>query len=275
MADRSCVIIYGLNELASAVGRMLLLAGYAVAMHEASPPAVLRRKMAFSDAWYDGVAILDNVEARRAICDTDLLTGLRGGMYIPVLTQPSFEAIGRWPWDVVIDARESPAVAGRMGIDTELSIVLGAGAAAGIDCDLVIETGGADPGAVIRKGCATGRWKTDTSLEQPAVAPAEGLFHTEATIGDVVKAGDVLGFVGAIPVAVQEPGRLRGLHRSGHPVQAGEAVAEIAADQTATVSGIGRTHQMIARAVAFTIEMEQRGSPVAVWNEQTGFSRIA
>ena len=272
MADRSCVVIYGLNELASAVGRMLLLAGYAVAMHEASPPAVLRRKMAFSDAWYDGVAILDNVEARRADCDADLLTGLRGGMYIPVLTQPSFEAIGRWPWDVVIDARESPAVAGRMGIDTELSIVLGAGAAAGIDCDLVIETGGADPGVVIRNGCATGRWKVQNGFEHPVVAPTDGLFHTEATIGDVVASGDVLGFVGAVPIAASQPGRLRGLHRSGHPVQEGEAVAEIAADPAATVSGINRTHRMIARSVAFTIEIEQRGSSVGVWDHRTGFS---
>lgn len=270
MADKSGIIIFGLDELASAVARMLLLSGHAVAMHAAVPPEVLRRKMAFSDAWYDGAAMLQGVQARRVTNDAQLLAGLQSSMYIPVLTQPSFEAIGRWPWDVVIDARGAPEVAGTMGLDAELSIVLGQGAIAGRDCDLVIETGGMDPGAVVRNGSANcDRGRDD--FERVVSASAAGLFHAEATIGDIVCAGDVLGYVGSAPIAASASGRLRGLSRTGRSVWAGDVVAEITADTSAPVNAIGHTHKLIARSVVFTIEMEQQGQSMNVWNKHTGF----
>lgn len=268
MGDKSCVIIYGLDEFASAVGRMLLLSGYAVAMHAAVPPETLRRKMAFSDAWYDGQATLEDVEARRVGRDADLLTGLRSSMFIPVLREP-FAAIARWPWDVVIDARGLPAGGGRMGIDAELVIVLGPGAVAGVDCDLVIETGGFDPGAVLRSGRATSKSETET-CEHPVVAPTAGLFHADAAIGDHVPAGTVLGYVGSAPVAAAITGRVRGLARSDRVVEAGATVAEIAADADAPVDRIDRRHKLVARALAFTLEMELEGQAMNVWNRRPG-----
>jgi xanthine dehydrogenase accessory factor len=269
MADKSGIIIFGLDELASAVGRMLLLSGHAVAMHAASPPDVLRRSASFSEAWYDGVATLEGVEARRVTNDAELLAALQGSMYIPVLTLPSFEAIGRWPWDVIIDARSVPPLAGTMGLDAELSIVLGPGAIAGADCDLVIETGGLDPGAVVRNGSAVCE-RTD-NLEHAIAADSAGMFHADATIGDIVAAGDVLGYVGSMPVAAVATGRVRGLKRSGRSVRAGEIVAEIAEDAEAPVDLIDPTHKLIARSVVFTIEMEQQGQSMNVWSKRSGF----
>lgn len=268
MAEKSCVIVYGLDELASAVSRMLLLSGYAVAMHAATPPDVLRRRTAFSDAWYEGVATLEGVDARRADHDAVLLTGLRSSMYIPVLTQPSFESIARWPWDVIVDARGLSEGAGRMGIDAELSIVLGPGAVAGVDCDLVVETGGNDPGAVVRNGSASCS-RARGNIEHAVVADTEGSFHAEVAIGDIVSSGGALGFIGSSPVTASLSGRLRGLKRSGQGVRAGEIIAEIAADKTATVDTIDRTHKLIARSVAFTIEVEQQGRTMNVWSGRT------
>jgi xanthine dehydrogenase accessory factor len=269
MGDKSCVIVLGLGELASAVARRLLLEGHAVAMHAGTPPAVLRRKMAFSDAWDDGLAILEGVEARRIGNDADFLAGLRSSMFIPVVTQSSFEAIVRWPWDVVVDAREPPEAAGRADLETELSIVLGPGAEAGVDCDIVIETGGNDPGAVIRSGGASSA--SPDNLEHPVAARSAGLFHAESAIGSIVASGDVLGFVGSTSVAAPLSGRLRGLLRSGARVRAGETVAEITAGTSAPVNVIDLAYQLIARSVAFTIDMEQQGRSIDVWNRRTGF----
>lgn len=181
MVEPCCVLVYGLDETASAVARMLLLAGHAVAMHELSPPAVLRRKMAFSDAWYDGAAALDSVEARRADRDADLLMGFRGGAYIPVLTHPLIDVVGRWPWDVIVDARQDPeAKDKRRRSDAGLTIVLGPGATAGSDCDLVIETAGADPGAIVRNGRAKAGPSVHKRYKHSIVSPRRESFkHAE------------------------------------------------------------------------------------------------
>ena len=264
MGDKSCVIVYGLDELASAVARHLLLSGYAVAMHAAAPPQVLRRRMALSDAWYDGSAALEGVEARRTNNDADLLTGLRSSMFIPVLAHPSFEAVGRWPWDVVIDARGLPAGGGRMGIDAELAIVLGHGAVAGRDCDIVIETGGMDPGAVVRSGSAATRPTPDPDAHVMH-SPATGVFHADVTLGDVVDGGTILGYVGSEPLIAPVAGRLRGLARENSSVEAGAPLAEIATNPAATVDLIDRRHKLIARSVAFTVETELEGQAMNPW----------
>jgi len=88
MSDQACILVFGIDETASAVARMLLLSGYAVAIHQPAPPTLLCRKMAFADAWYDGASMLDGVQARRADLSSDFLIGLSNRMYIPVLTHP-------------------------------------------------------------------------------------------------------------------------------------------------------------------------------------------
>jgi len=63
MSNQSNVLVCG--PTASAAARMLLLSGYPIALHQAAPPPVLRRKMAYADAWFDKNATLEGVEARR------------------------------------------------------------------------------------------------------------------------------------------------------------------------------------------------------------------
>ena len=132
MTDQKCVLVFGIDETASAVARMLLLSGYSVAIHQPAPPTTLRRKMAFADAWYDGAAMLDGVQARRADLSSDFLIGLGNRMFIPVLTHPLAEVVERWPWDVIIDA-QPPRERRRERIKSyaELTIALGPGLIAG------------------------------------------------------------------------------------------------------------------------------------------------
>ncbi len=272
MGDKSCILVLGLDELASAVARRLLLAGYAVAMHAPAPPAILRRGMAFSDAWYDGAAVLEDVEARRADSDAEFLQALRSALTIPILTQRSIEAISRWPWDVVIDARPDPDAATRARIPAEMTIVLGQGAVAGDDCDVVIEIGGNDPGAVIRSGGAA--HATPAIAETLISAPCTGLFLAVTAIGDLVSAGQVVGYVGSMPVTAPLFGRLRGLQRSGLHLPRGAPVAALSIDRRAPVDAIDRTHQLIARSVVFLIDREQQGNAIDAWDSRVGFRKF-
>lgn len=257
MDDRLSVIVYGLGERASAVARMMLLSGHAVAVHEAKAPTVLRRKMAFSDAWYDGAATLDGVEARRADCDADFLLALRSGTVIPVLTHPLIDVVGRWPWDVVVDARDVFDPIERSGRGSaELTIALGAGPVAGSDCDLVIETGGPDPGAVIRSGCAGPGRSWRRRADAPVVAPVSGVFVACRMIGEVIAAGELIGAVGDMPVVAPVRGRVLGLQRSPRSVRSGDILAELTAQESRKVSGVDPADQLIARSVAFAVELE-------------------
>lgn len=59
-------LIRGVGGIGSAVAHRLFSAGYNVVLHDEPQPATTRRKMAFSDAAFDGVTTLEGVKARRA-----------------------------------------------------------------------------------------------------------------------------------------------------------------------------------------------------------------
>jgi xanthine dehydrogenase accessory factor len=269
MSDQTCVLVFGIDETASAVARMLLLSGYAVAIHQPTPPTMLRRKMAFADAWYDGASMLDGVQARRADVSSDFLIGLSNRMFIPVLTHPLDEVVDRWPWDVVVDAQTPDERRhARIKSHAELTIALGPGPIAGVDSDLVIETFGPDPGATLLSGAARSpsRNERDKMLEDahPAVALETGIFTTGRIIGETVAASEPLGIIGSTPVVSPAAGRIRGLQRHGRAIVAGAVVADIATKATTQVSGSSKTNQLIARGVVFAIEREFAGwTPVS------------
>ncbi|QBR70349.1 hypothetical protein CU048_02605 [Beijerinckiaceae bacterium] len=270
MSDQACILIFGIDETASAVARMLLLSGYAVAIHQPTPPTQLRRKMTFVDAWYDDASMLDGVQARRADLSSDFLIGLGNRMFIPILTHPLGEVVERWPWDVIIDA-QTPGERRfeRIKSHAELTIALGPGPIAGLDCDLVIETFGPDVGAIVRSGRAGSNAPTERDKipndAHSSIASETGIFTTGKIIGETVSVEEPLGFIGSTPVTSPVAGRILGLQRNGRAVVAGTAVAEIATKANTQVSGSGKTDQLIARGVVFAIEMELAGwTPVSL-----------
>ena len=58
-------------------------------------------------------------------------------------------------------------------------------------------------------------------------SPAAGSFRNVATIGDLVKAGDVLGHVDGVPVRAPLDGVLRGLVHSGLQVTPGFKIGDV------------------------------------------------
>ncbi|QXX74401.1 hypothetical protein [Methylovirgula sp. HY1] len=271
MTEETSVLVFGMDELASAIARKLHLDGHAVALHQPSPPTTIRRRMAFADAWYEGSATFEGVEARRSDKAKDFLAGLRSGQFIPILWHPFDEVTERWPWDVLVDALPPNGRARRpLKSLADLSIGVGPGFVAEDTCDIVIDSRASDPGAVLRSGgIDEPQFPRDDPFADGTLVPSPegGLFQVSRFIGERVSPGDVLGFIGSTAVKAPVGGRLRGLARDGASLTKGAAVAEIAASPSAEVVGICKRDRLIARSVAFVIEMERSGwAPISLEN---------
>jgi xanthine dehydrogenase accessory factor len=268
-AEETSVLVLGIDELASAVARKLHLAGHAVAISQPSPPKTIRRRMGFADAWFDGTCTFEGVEARRADKTKDFLNGLRSGMFVPVLWHPFDDVTTRWPWDVVVDAR--PASDRPRDALRHLSVLtlgLGRGFVAGETCDIVIDIGGHDPGAVLREGAVKDRAPASDSAFDDGIlvlAPEHGLFHGSKLVGEPVETGQVLGFLGTAAVVATATGRLRGLARDGGAVAKGAPIAEIATSREPECTGISKRDRLVSRSVSFVIEIERSGvTPISL-----------
>jgi len=153
MSKEKTVLVCGVGETASAAARRLFLEGYAVALFRTTAPRVLRRRMSFSDAWYDSFSQLEGVETRRADVSGEFLLGLQTKSFIPLLRHRFQDVIGFWPWDVIVaveeDTEPTPIALRDLA---EITIGIGPSFTAGVNCDLVVETEGPDPGAILRAG---------------------------------------------------------------------------------------------------------------------------
>lgn len=266
----ACVLILGIGETASAIARELFLADHIVALHQASPPPNLRRKMAFSDAWFDGSSVLEGVEARRADLVAEFMLGLRSRMFIPVLTHSLSQIIERWPWEVVVDAdmagkKEQTNIKNLAG----LTIGVGVGSLAGETCDLSIDAHGNDPGAIRRPGdpVATAKAGDDAGDDSPILeAGVAGIFSAAKDIGNIVEAGEAFGCIDGVPAPAPYSGRIRGLVKDGRAVAIGTPIADISASTGAQVAGMTRRNRLIARGVAFAIEMHAEGWTPFSWD---------
>ncbi len=262
------VLVLGMDELSSAIARQMLLAGAAVAIHQETPPNCLRRRMSFADAWHDGSALLEGVEARKADGALDFARGMKSRLYIPVVKAGLDRVAGRWPWSALIDARpQTDRPGGVPDNGAELTIGVGPGFRAGRDgeVDVVIDSGRRDPGAVIRDGAMPVRdgdelWENGTVIQ----SPGSGLFQASLPIGIKVAAGDLLGWMGALPVLAPHDGQIRGLAHDGALVVEGAALAELVPLPGARIDGVPDRLRAIARAVALAVDMHWNGhSPVA------------
>lgn len=268
MSEQSSMLVLGADPLASATARLLFLAGYAVAMYGRGAPKVLRRRMAFADAWSKGGATLDGVTARRIRSDVEFVVGLRHKSFIPVLMPPFARATERWSWDGIIDGRNESerAADNSFQADARVRLGLGAGFVAGVNCDVAIATDGPDPGAVIRKGAVPGKILSpgDRGLEELIATPVAGLFATDREIGELIGEGDVLGYVEGEAIVSPIAGLVLGLLPRGAAVVANDTVAEVTLRRSARFSGVSNADQELARAVHFALEMELNGWEPAV-----------
>lgn len=250
------VLVLGLSEAASAVACRLHAAAIPVALVAgAEPPLAHRRLMAFADAWFDGSAWLDGLEARRvAGPGVPLSAG-----FVPILDSPVAEILAAARWRALVDARlRKRAEPERWRGLAPLTIGLGPGFVAGGNVDLAIETEwGERLGAVVETGptrplAGEPRAIDGIGRERLVYADRPGMFRHERAIGGAVRAGAVIATLADAPIRAPLDGTLRGIVRDGVLVARATKLLEVdpRPPERAVCRGIGPRPRRIADGVA-------------------------
>ncbi|MDR2158871.1 MAG: EF2563 family selenium-dependent molybdenum hydroxylase system protein [Treponema sp.] len=194
------VLIKGAGDLASGAALRLRHAGFEVAMTELPRPLAVRRTVCFSQAVYDGRAMVEDVAAALVRDEAGMRDCLAGGR-IAVFVDPEGSMVKRLAPEVLVDAIMAKKNTGTTIRDAPVVIALGPGFTAGVDCHAVIETmRGHTLGRVITEGGALPNTGVPGSIagfdrERLLRAPADGVFEPLAAIGDRVRRGDLVALV--------------------------------------------------------------------------------
>ena len=230
------IIIRGAGDISTGTIHRLFSAGYPVLALETDHPSAIRRQVAFSEAVYDGTAVVEGVTAVRIADAGEAADVLRQGQ-VPLLVDPAGESIRRLKPDVLVDAILAKKNLGTTMDMADLTIALGPGFEAGKDVHYVIETmRGHNLGRIIPHGFAAPNTGVPGIIggygaERVIHSPAAGTFRQIREISDTVQAGEMIGTVDCgskkIPVRTQIAGILRGIIRDGYPVTGGFKLADV------------------------------------------------
>lgn len=214
------IIVRGGGDIASGSIARLYNSGYRIVVLEIAKPTVIRSKVSFSQAMYDGSITIDGISAVKAINEKEIREIL-AEKAIPVIEDPKGEYISVLNPIAVVDGILAKVNLGTTRDMAPVVIGLGPGFEAGVDVDAVIETNrGHKLGTVILKG------KPEPNTGVPGViggeaekrvvrSAAPGRVDVKKKIGDMVKEGDILAIIGDSEVRSQLDGVLRGIIHDG------------------------------------------------------------
>jgi len=232
MQDEITICVKVGGDIASGVAWRLHQCRFRGLITEIPRPMAVRRKVAFSEAVYDGHAEVEGVEAL-LIGDANDSRQVWDQGKIPLLVDPECEAAKMIQPDVIVDAILAKKNTGTSISDAPLVIALGPGFEAGRDVHFVVETKrGHYLGRLLTEGLA----EPNTGVPGPIAgistdrvlrSPGRGIWQSEVEIGDVVRKGGMVGSVDGQPVNALINGVLRGMIRPGIPVTEGLKIGDI------------------------------------------------
>ena len=226
------VVIRGGGDMGTGVAHKLYKSGFNVIVAEIESPLVIRRKVSFAQAVFDGQTVVEDVKAVKALSREEINTILNEGN-IPVIVDPDCSILKEINADVLVDARLL-----KKNTDTQrglapLTIALGPGFKAGEDVDVVIETKrGHNLGRMIFGGYA----EPNNGIPEPVKgyreervirAPCDGKIRNVLDIGDQVKKGKIVCYVGKVEVRSPLDGVVRGIIMNGIEVKKGFKIGDV------------------------------------------------
>jgi xanthine dehydrogenase accessory factor len=226
------ILLRGGGDLASGVAARLLRSGFCLLITELAQPRAIRRLASFAEAVYVGRTQVEGIEAVliEQVAEAPRLA-LAGR--IPVLVDLSAEARHQLPLLALVDARMRKQ-APDLGLDcAPMTIGLGPGFTAGVDCHAVVETQrGHHLGRAIWDGPAapdSGRPGEIAGETEGRVlrAPAEGEMHGLVGLGAFVAPGQPVAEVSGRTITAPLAGVVRGLLHDGLSVARGEKIGDI------------------------------------------------
>ena len=226
------IVIRGAGDLATGVAVRLFKAGYRVVMLDIEKPTVIRRTVAFAEAFYEGEMIVEGVKGILVHSPDEAKQAVKKGV-IPLLADPECSSLSILKPQVLVDAIIAKKNLGTDRTMAPFTVALGPGFAAGVDADAVIETKrGHFLGSVLTSGSAIPNSGIPGIIagygkERVIHSAVSGTFREASSIGDIVKAGDIIAYIDDTPVRASIDGKLRGLLHSGLLVPSGFKIADI------------------------------------------------
>jgi xanthine dehydrogenase accessory factor len=226
------VVIKGAGDLASGIALRLRRARFDVAMTEVPRPTAVRRTVCFSQAVYEGSALVEDLTAV-LVRDVEEARDCFVRGHVAVFVDPEAAIVKQFQPDALVDAVIAKKNTGTRITDAPVVIGVGPGFTAGLDCHAVIET---KRGHTLGRVLTTGSALPNTGIpgdiggytvERLLRSPADGIFEARANIGDRLCPGDVAALVNGIPIRAEIEGILRGLLPSGIPVSTGMKAGDI------------------------------------------------
>lgn len=232
LINETIVAVRGGGDLATGTIQKLFRSGFKVIILETANPLAIRRTVALCEAIRSGEFSVEGMIAKRIEAPEEAEAVWAAGK-IPIMVDPTGEKVQALQPTAVIDAILAKKNLGTTKEMAPIVIALGPGFDAGQDCDAVIETmRGHRLGRIIFAGKPIPNTGIPgvlggKSAERVMHSPANGVIKHLHEIGDSVKKGETLFYVGDIAVPSPLTGILRGLILDGIRVPEGMKVADV------------------------------------------------
>ena len=226
------VYIRGAGDIATGVAARLVRAGVSVVMSDIAQPTCIRRTVSFCEAIPQGACTVEDIRARRAN-DVREAARIAASGDVAVVVDPRANMLDELKPAVLVDAILAKRNLGTTRDMAPAVIAVGPGFTAPVDCDAVIETQrGHFLGRVIYDGSPAPNTGIPGIIggygkERVIHSPEAGVFRSDRAIGDIVEAGDIIGYADDVPVRTVIGGCLRGLLRDGIAVTEGFKCADV------------------------------------------------
>lgn len=233
------VIVRGAGDLATGIVYSLYKAHFKVIVLDTQYPSSIRRKVALSEAVYDGESKVEDIEAVLVKSYEEALNIIANQNYtkIPILIDPNCDILKNIKPTFLIDAIIAKKNLGTNKSMAKYTMALGPGFIAGKDCDIVIETmRGHNLGRMYLEGEAIPNTGIPGNIggkeaERVIHASSDGIIENIKNIGDFVKEKEVIAYINnnneKIEVLATFDGLLRGIIRDGFKVHKGLKIADI------------------------------------------------
>ncbi len=225
-------LVRGGGDIATGTVQKLVRSGFKCVISEISHPSSIRRNVCLSEAVYDGYKKVEDIECVLCPNVEDVCNMLEKSNPV-IVVDPNLDVLNYIKFDVVVDAILAKKNTGLNKDMADITIGLGPGFEAGVDCDVVVETmRGHDLARIIETGFA----KENTSvpgeingygIERVVYSDFNGKFNSIRNISDVVKKGDAIAKVGDEFVYAKIDGVIRGMIRDGFDVKRGLKIIDI------------------------------------------------
>ena len=217
---KNLIIVRGGGDIATGTIYKLYQSRFPVLVLEIANPSCIRRTISFCEAVFDKKVEVEGVTAKRTESLEDAFA-IYGQGQIPVMIDENGSMIQEVQPPVVVDAILAKRNLGTKITDAPAVIGVGPGFCAGTDCHCVVESKrGHYLGRCIWDGPAIANTGVPGliggyGLERLIRASDDGVFRGTVSIGDQVKAGELVGYAGETPIYAQIDGVVRGLLQDG------------------------------------------------------------